>query len=329
LYTYACATNIQYLDINKSISGVTIKNSTGRSHTVKAKYYILACNAIQNPRLLLASNDVSKNGLGNDFDNVGRYFMDHLEIKSAELWLKNPDKLELYSLSGKPRAEIAIHAEQQKKYRILNGTVSLSLLEKVKDVKPAIETWSDDDPRKSQDKLHDAYKQKELSWFSELSTDLYKGYELFTRIEQYPNPACRVSLINERDSLGVPRAHLHWELSDMEKRSIRKIYELIGQQFGKHNIGRLKIMDYLIHETEHSWPSFTGGGWHHMGTTRMHEDPKKGIVDSTCKVHGINNLFIAGSSCFTTGGAVNPTLTIVALSIRLADHLKDKMKSIQ
>lgn len=74
-------------------------------------------------------------------------------------------------------------------------------------------------------------------------------------------------------------------------------------------------------------PDDTSGGWHHMGTTRMSDDPKTGVVDADCKVYGIDNLYIAGSSCFATGGAVNPTLTVVAISLRLATHLKDKIKA--
>jgi len=81
-------------------------------------------------------------------------------------------------------------------------------------------------------------------------------------------------------------------------------------------------MAYLRNPDDHSWPEFTGGGWHHMGTTRMSDDPKKGVVDANCKVHGIANLFMAGSSCYVTAGAPNPTLTVVALSLRLSDHLK-------
>ncbi len=156
---------------------------------------------------------------------------------------------------------------------------------------------------------------------------MYKSYELFTRIEQNPNPNCRVTLDSEKDALGVPRAKLHWQLGELEKRSIRNLYQIIGQQVGLAGIGRVRLMEYLHDETDKSWPSFTGGGWHHMGSTRMHDDPKKGVVDSNCRVHSMENLFIAGESCFTTGGAVNPTLTVVALSLRLSDHIKEKMTS--
>jgi choline dehydrogenase-like flavoprotein len=68
------------------------------------------------------------------------------------------------------------------------------------------------------------------------------------------------------------------------------------------------------------------GGWHHMGTTRMSDDPKRGVVDRHCRVHGMENLYVAGSSVFPTSGSANPTLTLVALTLRLADHLKERFK---
>jgi choline dehydrogenase-like flavoprotein len=120
----------------------------------------------------------------------------------------------------------------------------------------------------------------------------------------------------------MPRATLHWVLTPLEKHSIRKIYELIGQQVGIAGIGRVKMMDYLIDENDTSWPGFTGGGWHHMGTTRMSDDPKNGVVDANCKVHGIANLHIAGASCYVTAAAPTPTLTVIALSLRLSDRIK-------
>jgi choline dehydrogenase-like flavoprotein len=112
----------------------------------------------------------------------------------------------------------------------------------------------------------------------------------------------------------------------LEKKSIRKIYELIGQQAGRDGIGRVKLMEYLRDENDNSWPSFTGGGWHHMGTTRMSDEPKEGVVDRNCRVHDISNLFIAGASCYATSAAPNPTLTLITLTIRLSDHIKQLMK---
>ena len=94
---------------------------------------------------------------------------------------------------------------------------------------------------------------------------------------------------------------------------------------GLAGIGRVKLMEFLQDEHDHSWPAFTGAGWHHMGTTRMSDDPKTGVVDANCKVHTLANLFVAGSSCFVTAAAPNPTLTLIALTLRLSDHIKQKL----
>jgi choline dehydrogenase-like flavoprotein len=153
----------------------------------------------------------------------------------------------------------------------------------------------------------------------------FKAYQLFTRMEQAPNPNSRITLDTEKDSLGMPKAMLHWELTALEKNSLRTINTIIGQEVGRVSMGRVKVYDYLQDETNESWPTFTGGGWHHMGTTRMSEDPKQGVVDSTCKVHGISNLYVAGSSSYVTAGAVNPTLTLIAMAIRLTDYLKQRL----
>jgi choline dehydrogenase-like flavoprotein len=142
------------------------------------------------------------------------------------------------------------------------------------------------------------------------------------RLEQTPNPLSRITLDTEKDELGVPRVMLNWALTSMEKKSLQSIYRLLGQQVGIAGIGRVKLSEELYDENSDTMPDSTSGGWHHMGTTRMHNDPHKGVVDANCKVHGIANLYIAGSSCFPNGAAVNPTFTIVTLSVRLAEHLK-------
>lgn len=324
LYTYANVVDITTNEGVSSVESVTIKNLEGKTHTVKARSFVLACCSIQNARLLLASNKQNTKGLGNDHDNVGRYFMEHLEMKSAELWLTTPKTSSLYDFRfgvTKSRAELAIHADAQRSHRILNGTASLMPLDVARKIKPIIDLWSSDDPRQSGDSLSRAYSQRGAR--DEKLKD--RAYELFTRIEQSPNPSSRITLDNEVDALGVPRSHLHWELTSLEKRSIRKIYELIGQAAGKDGTGRVRMMEYLHDENDMSWPKLTGGGWHHMGTTRMTDDPKNGVVNKNCKVHNLANLYVAGSSCFTTAGAVNPTLTIVALTLRLSDHLKDEI----
>lgn len=329
LYTYANVTDITANENVSQIKEVTVKNYAGKEHKVRAKIFVLACCAIQNARVLLASNKQASKGLGNDHDLVGRNFMEHVEINSGELWLEKPNPLDLYRINfgvTKVRAELAVTEQQQTENRILNGTLSLTPLAIAKNMKPMIDLWSSDDPRKSLDNLRKG-GEKENEVPQNAKSNINKSYQLFTRIEQAPNPESRVTLETEKDSLGVPRATLHWVLTPLEKRSIRKIHELLGQQVGLAGVGRVRMMEYLQNENDPSWPEFTGGGWHHMGTTRMSDDPKKGVVDSNCKIHGISNLYVAGSSCFTTAAACNPTLTLTALSIRLSDHLKQKIKS--
>lgn len=325
LYTYANVTDITTNENVSSVQSVTAKNYTGKQYTVKAKHYVFACCSVQNARILLAANKQAPKGLGNNHDQVGRYFMEHLEIISGELWLTESSPLKLYSFDfgvKRPRAELAIHPKAQEENKILNGTVSFSPLEAARKRKPIIEVWQSDDPRKNGDSLFKNFRKLSPDEIAKRQNSTSRAYQLFTRIEQAPNPNSRITLDTEKDSLGMPRAALHWELTAFEKRSIRKIYELLGLEAGKAGVGRVKMFEYLQDPKDETWPSFTGGGWHHMGTTRMAEDPKRGVVDANCTVHGIANLHMTGGSCFTTAGAPNPTLTVVALTLRLSDHLK-------
>ena len=95
----------------------------------------------------------------------------------------------------------------------------------------------------------------------------------------------------------------------------------MGRELGRTGAGRVQLLDWVT-RGEDTWPATLSGGWHHMGTTRMHENPRLGVVDANCRVHGLGNLYVAGASVYPTGGAANPTLTLVAVSLRLSDHLK-------
>jgi choline dehydrogenase-like flavoprotein len=330
LYTYANVVDIKATENISSIQQVTVKNYAGKQHTVKAKYFILACCSIQNARILLSCNKQAHAGLGNDNDLVGRYFMEHVEIKSGELWLNHSNPLKLYEmLAGtKVRAELAISAAKQEELKVLNATISLMPLEMSKNTIPSIKLWSNEDPRKSLDSFKKYSSLDKRNFFQRLVSkkDIFQSFGLFTRAEQLPNPASRVVLSDEKDELGMPRANLNWALSAIDKKTVFTINELLGQQIGAAGIGRVKLKDWLVDKTDDQLPDYTSGGWHHIGTTRMSDNPKTGVVDANCKIHGINNFYIAGASCYTTGGAVNPTLTAVALSLRLTDHIKNKIK---
>ncbi len=143
-------------------------------------------------------------------------------------------------------------------------------------------------------------------------------FELAQLFEQSPDPDNRVMLSDERDQLGCPRAKVERRLTERDVASVKRSHEILRDEFARCGLGRVEIdHDFVTPE----FTSVDHGASHHMGTTRMHDDPRQGVVDANCRVHGIANLYIAGSSVFPTGGHANPTLTIVAMSMRLADHL--------
>jgi choline dehydrogenase-like flavoprotein len=316
-----------------------------KTGTIRAKVVVLACGALENPRLLLVSNHVQTTGLGNQNDNVGRFFMEHPLVDSARLvTLKDSRSLAYYNnitIRNGTHLRPALKGSEiaQQKYQILNVAVLMYSADGQKDEigYPAAK------------KLFKALKSGKFS--SQFRNDVinlvndldglaetlyyrFKGTQkplpdntnikVMSYAEQRPNPNSRVLLDSETDQLGLPRIKLDWQLTELDKRSIRITNQLIGEELGRMELGRLQLVDWLQSEDDHIE---AGGQYHHMGTTRMSEDPKQGVVDKNCRVHGLANLYIAGSSVFATSGNSNPTLTIVALAMRLAEHLKKQVLS--
>lgn len=148
--------------------------------------------------------------------------------------------------------------------------------------------------------------------------------DVSVELEQAPNPESRVKLSSAQDAMGLNQVLLDWKFTKLEKRSALAFIKTIGKEFGRLGLGRVMIRDWLLEDND-EWGEDLHGSFHHLGTTRMTDDPKRGVVDRNCRVHGVYNLYIAGGSVFATAGATNPTLTIVALSLRLADHLKKEL----
>ena len=147
-------------------------------------------------------------------------------------------------------------------------------------------------------------------------------FALSNACEQVPNAESRVQLSYERDALGMKRVALKWRLSALDRDSVRRSHEILAREIGRAGLGRVKPG---LGDASGTWPADMNGARHHLGTTRMHADPKQGVVDADARVHGVANLYVAGSSVFPTSGSANPTLTIVALALRLADHLKQEL----
>jgi len=304
----------------------------GKAHRVRARYFVLACGAIQNARVLLASNQQAPKGLGNDHDLVGRFFMEHIEAPAASMILVAPGPLSLYVLSPqsylerKARGELVLSYAQQREHQILNCSADLSPKRIVgDDATNRIDSY----PETAEGALamfDGLVKAFESGQIPEPDLTQIKVFSMQCRSETAPNRDSRVLLGDETDALGVPRVKLNWQLTELDKNTLLKTFEVIGQEAGRTGMGRVVIKDWLLEEDPFGSPtSLAADGWHHMGTTRMHDNPQEGVVDANCKVHGIGNLYVAGSAAFCTSGVANPTLTLIALSLRLSDHLKEKM----
>ncbi len=328
LYTHA---NVCEIVANESVSQVEeleIRCFNGRKHRVRAQAYVLACGAIQNARLLLASNRQAPNGLGNDHLLVGRYFMEHIEAPSAFLVLMNPGPVPLYRLDHDSfvergaRGELALTFEQQKENGLLNCSADLQAETDmiVDEHVNRIDVFPDaaDDVIEWMNGLMETLAREDRSEPVQIA-----GYTMQCRSETAPNPDSRILLSDEADALGMPRVKLNWQLTDLDLHTLRRTFEVIGTEAGRLGLGRVRINDWLTGDDPFGDPAApVAAGWHHMGTTRMHEDPRRGVVDADCKVHGLANLYVAGSAVFPTSGSANPTLTLIALSLRLSDHLK-------
>ncbi|MGH7650270.1 MAG: FAD-dependent oxidoreductase [Gemmatimonadaceae bacterium] len=331
LYTHANVVEVEANEGLSAVQSVRIRTFEGKEYRAHAKRFVLACHTIQNARLLLASNSRARNGLANENDLVGRYFMEHLEMPAAELVLENPEKTkpDLYALDmtrRTPRGEIAISPAAQREYGVLHGTTAVeagTYGEPVESTFQFMDTATVTAIRKWEEggKKGPAPLTESAPPPARGAGNAQRFFHLTTRQEQAPNPDSRVTLSAEKDALGMSRARLDWQLTELDKRSMRTFYQLLGREMGRTGTGRVQIREWLLSDDK-TWPGFISGGWHHMGTTRMHSDPKQGVVDANCRAHSLGNLYIGGAGVYPTAGAVNPTLTLVALALRLADHLK-------
>ncbi len=153
----------------------------------------------------------------------------------------------------------------------------------------------------------------------------FSRLEFMSLTEQSPKPYNRVTLTREKGALGCPRIRVHLEWSEEDLDSIRRAEKLMVEQLKPAGLG-----EYRHNGKDEDEIVFAARTAHHlMGTTRMHDDPKFGVVDRDCKVHDVDNLYIASSSVFTTGGYANPTLTLLALSVRVADTLKNRLRKAE
>lgn len=330
IYLHANAVDIETNETADNVSRIQVACLNGRKIWINAKIFILAMGGIEIPRLLLASNQLSSQGIGNAHDTVGRYFMEHPHLWGvSKIVINSTDKYPfLYTESAKKKystiAGLCPSREFQAKEKILNYSATL---------RSSITLFAKTSI--TQNNLKDKFLailddagylvDTAIKKLSKKSRAPRLTLDIISRSEQAPNPNSRITLSREKDKLGLNKAILNWQLTDIDQLTVLKSQQALREELSHSKIGQLN-MGFSENNDDGLASIPFGGGWHHMGATRMHVDPKQGVVDQNCRVHGINNLYISGSSVFPTSGFANPTLTIIALALKLADHVKESFQ---
>lgn len=298
-----------------------------RSRVVlRPRLVVFAAGGIENARLLLAAN--GGRGLGNEHDVVGRYFAERLSLPVGYVVACGGDPVNAAAFFDR-HAEVAgairVTDKVQRDRGLLNCSFSLvsrpaafatdavrslSELRKAAIRRPVVDGVG----RRLGHVVTGLADIADLAASRALSRP--RVLRLRTQGEQAPNRDSRVSLGSRRDDLGHPVARVTWRSTDSDWRSIRTSVGIVDDALRASGFGFVggTFIDGAVPLVE--------GNHHHLGSTRMHVDPRRGVVDANCRVHSVENLYVAGCSVFPTYGLSNPTFTIVAMALRLADHLR-------
>lgn len=306
-------------DNAKNIKSVTLSDLNDNKALLKAKIFVLACGALENPRILLNSNKTYKNGIGNENGMVGSCFMSHPSINEVAEVKKNKQTCVSYDKSIDYKVNFEVSSKERYKQKILRHSINFV-------------------PSKNQiNSKHQSYKSGLSDYFKILNnTNLFnrifckaifdkefssKNWVINIGLEQPPLMSNKINLDKMKDKLGMPLINLYWaKLSKIEEDTVIKAVKNTARTLGLQSSGRIKFTDELLNGSAFNFDDPIN---HHIGTTRMSDNPKTGVVDKNCKVFGILNLYITGSSNFPTSSIANPTYTIVALSLRLGEYLKN------
>ncbi len=327
------------------VDAIKVAIAGNRTVTFRSERFVLAAGGIENARLLLASTSQCPSGLGNEHDVVGRYYMDHPIYFPTEMIPRDPALLErfgfydLREVRGIPiLGRLTLSPDTLKRHELLNLSLVLypkiagyrsagiealrqlrSNLRQRRFVSAAKWLWptvrgAGDIQAYTGEVRHNPIREEAHFWHRAMKEgSRFATFEPECYLEQPPEPENRIKLSDKHDSYGRRIAAVHWRWGRQSHESAEAAGKILAKAFDQAGIGSFRCLES---------PRVNPSGHHHMGATRMHDNPMLGVVNKECCVHGIPNLFIAGSSVFPTGGYANPTLTVMALCYRLADFLR-------
>ena len=299
------------------IERLTIATFGGNRFEIRPKLCILATGGIENARLLLVSDSVQPGGLANGNGLVGRYFMEHVTVPGQVAAIATADEtlIPFYYTHTPTIAGVSMRAVFMPSDDYLRRHNRFGASLSIYEAHAPGDKSKDGDPRIEPGILE---MLRSMGAANGPAGGMIYGVACAT--EPQPSADNRVTLSTARDALGMRKARLTWRPTQAERDSLYQNLVALARSFGAWQ-GAVKV---AIPDQDDWEDVEIGWGNHHMGTTRMAADPAQGVVDADCKAHGLANLYLAGSSVFPSCGPVNPTLTIVALAMRLADRLKAK-----
>ncbi len=347
---------LQMDPLSRTITSAEACAPDGQKFRVLARAFVIAAGGLENARILLLQDALQPGGLGNQHDMVGRCFMDHPQIKLGTLIPASSAIFgqsrfyDQHNVDGQAVIfQLHVRPEVMRREKMLNLCAALvphfknlrahgpsvlhQLLVRVprflwKHSLPEHRTspqmgW--EPPRPLRRRLLEDYYSEGCCGWSRLHGMEHRFGEFAVRslVEQSPDRSNRIILQRQTDSFGQRKIKVLWRWNELDLRSIRQAQQIFQKELAAAGIGTF----FPLEEAVGSQPRPLNSPHHFVGTTRMHDNPRNGVVDAECRVHDVPNLFIAGGSTFPTGGFANPTLTIVALALRLATHLQSELQS--
>lgn len=306
-----------------TLDGLNFATLDRKPFSAKARRFVFAMGGIENPRQLLLHGPQSCGGFGNRHGHLGRYFQQHSYLMSGKATVagKALNAIEYHRKMTRRKQPhslmVRLDDRIQRDRKTLNYSACLfhsNALTALHRLGFAVRNWNYYWNRVPGDLRH---IRRELGAFIKYHSARKRSYTIYHGLEQTPNASSRVSLADRKDRLGLPQVKLDWQFDELDFHTFRVGQKQFAKALEESGLGRVELE---ITGDNARWDRVDGGA-HHIGTTRMAEREDDGVVDADLLVFGTRNLYVAGSSVFRTSGIANPTLTIVATALRLADHL--------